>query len=89
MNIVQQEMTRRDDCNYSCLPSVKSYEWKALPYDRTEKRFYDSVRYSKILKDGLEKTKYLEMKKQHRAKNYIRIRLRIYIILDICHIKMT
>ena len=44
-------------CNYSGLPSVKSYEWKVLPYDRTEKRFYDSSLIFQNIGRWLEKTK--------------------------------
>jgi len=54
-------------CNYSGLPSVKSYEWKVLPYDRTEKKFLKSSNifrdYWKLARTNKE---YLEMKKQHR-----------------------
>jgi len=55
-------------CNYSGLPSVKSYEWKVLPYDRTEKRFYDSsLIFQRYWKVARENKRYLEMKKQHRS----------------------
>ena len=55
-------------CNYSGLPSVKSYEWKVLPYDRTEKRFYESsLIFQKYWKMARENKRYLEMKKQHRS----------------------
>ena len=55
-------------CNYSGLPSVKSYEWKVLPYDRTEKRFYESsLIFQKYWKAARENKRYLEMKKQHRS----------------------
>ena len=56
-------------CNYSGLPSVKSYEWKILPYDRNEKKFLDSSEiFRKFWKIAREDKKYLEMKKQHRSK---------------------
>ena len=44
-------------------------EWKVLPYDRTEKRFYDSsLIFQKYWKMARENKRYLEMKKQHRSK---------------------
>ena len=43
-------------------------EWKVLPYDRTEKRFYDSsLIFQKYWKMARENKRYLEMKKQHRS----------------------
>ena len=43
-------------------------EWKVLPYDRTEKRFYDSsLIFQKYWKMARTDKKYLEMKKQHRS----------------------
>ena len=55
-------------CNYSGLPSVKSYEWKVLPYDRTEKRVYESsLIFQKYWKAAREDKQYLKMKKQHRS----------------------
>ena len=56
-------------CNYSGLPSVKSYEWKVLPYDRTEQRFMDSsFIFQKYWKMARENEDYLQMKKQHRSR---------------------
>ena len=43
-------------------------EWKVLPYDRTEKRFYDSsLIFQKYRKMARENKDYLQMKKQHRS----------------------
>ena len=43
-------------------------EWKVLPYDRTEKRFYDSsLIFQRYWKVARENKRYLEMKKQHRS----------------------
>ena len=43
-------------------------EWKVLPYDRTEKRFYDSsLIFQKYWKMARENKDYLQMKKQHRS----------------------
>ena len=43
-------------------------EWKVLPYDRTEKRFYDSsLIFQKYWKAAREDKQYLKMKKQHRS----------------------
>ena len=43
-------------------------EWKVLPYDRTEQRFYDSSLISqKYWKMARENKDYLQMKKQHRS----------------------
>ena len=43
-------------------------EWKVLPYDRTEKRFYESsLIFQKYWKAARTNKKYLEMKKQHRS----------------------
>ena len=43
-------------------------EWKVLPYDRTEKRFYESsLIFQKYWKAARENKIYLEMKKQHRS----------------------
>ena len=54
-------------CNYSGLPSVKSYEWKVLPYDRTEQRFYDSsLIFQKYWKAAREDKRYLKMKNKFR-----------------------
>ena len=56
-------------CQYSGLPSTQSYNWKVLPYDRTEKRFYESsLIFQKYWKAARENKTYLEMKKQHRCK---------------------
>ena len=56
-------------CQYSGLPSTQSYNWKVLPYDRTEKRFYESsLIFQKYWKAARENKTYLEMKKQHRSK---------------------
>ena len=54
-------------CHYSGLPSAKSYQWKVLPYDRTEERFYKSSEIFKAYwKIAREDVKYLEMKKQFK-----------------------
>ena len=46
----------------------KNGEWKVLPYDRTEKRFYDSsLIFQRYWKVARENKRYLEMKKQHRS----------------------
>ena len=43
-------------------------EWKVLPYDRTEKRFYDSsLIFQRYWKMARENKDYLQMKKQHRS----------------------
>ena len=43
-------------------------EWKVLPYDRTEQRFYDSsLIFQRYWKVARENKRYLEMKKQHRS----------------------
>ena len=43
-------------------------EWKVLPYDRTEQRFYDSsLIFQKYWKMARENKDYLQMKKQHRS----------------------
>ena len=43
-------------------------EWKVLPYDRTEQRFYDSsLIFQRYWKAARENKRYLEMKKQHRS----------------------
>ena len=43
-------------------------EWKVLPYDRTEKRFYESsLIFQKYWKAAREDKQYLKMKKQHRS----------------------
>jgi hypothetical protein len=43
-------------------------KWKVLPYDRTEKRFYDSsLIFQKYWKMARENKDYLQMKKQHRS----------------------
>jgi|TARA_R100000152_G_C6637209_1_gene82964 hypothetical protein len=45
-------------------------EWKVLPYDRTEQRFYDSsLIFQKYWKMARTDKKYLEMKKQHRRQH--------------------
>ena len=42
--------------------------WKVLPYDRTEKRFYDSsLIFQRYWKVARENKRYLKMKKQHRS----------------------
>ena len=42
--------------------------WKVLPYDRTEKRFYESsLIFQKYWKAAREDKQYLKMKKQHRS----------------------
>ena len=47
-------------------------EWKVLPYDRTEKRFYESsLIFQKYWKMARENEDYLQMKKQHRSKKWI------------------
>ncbi len=54
-------------CNYSGLPSTKAYknEWEILPYDRTEKRFYESsLIFKKYWKLARENKQYLKMKKE-------------------------
>ena len=46
-------------------------EWKVLPYDRTEQRFYDSsLIFQKYWKMARENKDYLQMKKQHRSKKW-------------------
>ena len=43
-------------------------EWKVLPYDRTEKRFYESsLIFQRYWKAAREDKQYLKMKKQHRS----------------------
>ena len=43
-------------------------EWKVLPYDRTEKRFYESsLIFQRYWKMARENKDYLQMKKQHRS----------------------
>ena len=43
-------------------------EWKVLPYDRTEQRFYDSsLIFQRYWKRARENKDYLQMKKQHRS----------------------
>ena len=47
---------------------INDGEWKVLPYDRTEKRFYDSsLIFQRYWKAARENKRYLEMKKQHRS----------------------
>ena len=47
---------------------INDGEWKILPYDRSEKRFYDSsLIFQRYWKVARENKKYLEMKKQHRS----------------------
>ena len=47
-------------------------EWKVLPYDRTEKRFYESsLIFQRYWKMARENEDYLQMKKQHRSKKWI------------------
>ena len=54
-------------CHYSGLPSTKSYEWKVLPYDRTEKRFLESSDiFKSYWKIAREDTRYLKMKKKFK-----------------------
>ena len=54
-------------CHYSGLPSTKSYEWKVLPYDRTEKRFLESSDIFKAYwKIAREDTRYLKMKNKFK-----------------------
>ena len=54
-------------CHYSGLPSTKSYEWKVLPYDRTEKRFLESSNIFKTYWEAARTDKqYLEMKKNFK-----------------------
>jgi hypothetical protein len=46
-------------------------EWKVLPYDRTEKRFYESsLIFQKYWKMARENKDYLQMKKQHRSQQW-------------------
>ena len=46
-------------------------EWKVLPYDRTEKRFYDSsLIFQRYWKRARENKDYLQMKKQHRSQQW-------------------
>ena len=45
----------------------KDGDWEVLPYDRTEKRFYESsLIFQKYWKAARENEKYLEMKKQFK-----------------------
>ena len=54
-------------CHYSGLPSTKSYEWKVLPFDRTEKRFLESSNIFKLYWETARTDKqYLEMKKNFK-----------------------
>ena len=54
-------------CHYSGLPSTKSYEWKVLPYDRTEKRFLESSNIFKTYWEAARTDeKYLEMKNKFK-----------------------
>ena len=47
---------------------INDGEWKVLPYDRTEKRFYESsLIFQRYWKAAREDKRYLEMKKQHRS----------------------
>ena len=47
---------------------INDGEWKILPYDRSEKRFYDSsLIFQRYWKVARENKTYLEMKKQHRS----------------------
>ena len=47
---------------------INDGEWKILPYDRSEKRFYDSsLIFQRYWKVARENKRYLEMKKQHRS----------------------
>ena len=62
-----EKVPEENICHYSGLPSAKSYQWKVLPYDRTEKRFYESsLIFQKYWKAARENEKYLEMKKQFK-----------------------
>ena len=46
-------------------------EWKVLPYDRTEKRFYESsLIFQRYWKMARENEDYLQMKKQHRSQQW-------------------
>ena len=46
-------------------------EWKVLPYDRTEQRFYDSsLIFQRYWKRARENKDYLQMKKQHRSQQW-------------------
>ena len=46
-------------------------EWKVLPYDRTEKRFYESsLIFQRYWKMARENKDYLQMKKQHRSQQW-------------------
>ena len=47
---------------------INDGEWKVLPYDRTEKRFYESsLIFQRYWKMARENEDYLQMKKQHRS----------------------
>ena len=62
-----EKVPEENICHYSGLPSAKSYQWKVLPYDRTEERFYKSSEIFKAYwKIAREDVKYLEMKKQFK-----------------------
>ena len=62
-----EKVPEENICHYSGLPSTKSYQWKVLPYDRTEKKFYESsLIFQKYWKAARENEKYLEMKKQFK-----------------------
>ena len=46
-------------------------EWKVLPYDRTEQRFYDSsLIFQRYWKRARENKDYIQMKKQHRSQQW-------------------
>ena len=50
---------------------TKDGEWKVLPYDRTEQRFYDSsLIFQRYWKRARENKDYLQMKKQHRSQQW-------------------
>ena len=47
---------------------INDGEWKVLPYDRTEQRFYESsLIFQKYWKAARENKEYLKMKKNHRS----------------------
>ena len=70
-----EKVPEENICNYSGLPSPKSYTWEVLPYDKTEKRFLESSEiFKNYWKIAREDSRYLKLKKQHRRKiEYTRI----------------
>jgi hypothetical protein len=64
-----EKVPEENICNYSGLPSPKSYTWEILPYDKTEKRFLESSEiFKNYWKIAREDSRYLKLKKQHRRK---------------------